>query len=361
MGQPFRILCLDGGGIRGVFSAQILATIDEEVLAGQKVVDYCDLIAGTSTGGLIALALAFGKSPAEIVHFYRTFGRDLFDPSRRWLRKFKQVLLAPYSQGALESAISKFIKGKHTLADAQKRLVLTSYNADAGNVHVIKHLMPKDREIVKERLKVLLPQKDSEADAEWERCKALDKYAVLDTLRVEDAGAATAAAPTYFPAKRLKELQDESFFDGPRFLDGGVWANVPIWAAVAEAVGPLGRSLDDVRVLSIGTRFEKLEIGWARRAGGWVPWNVGVLDLLMNAQAAGAVGSARWCLGRHFLRLDDKRAKSEPGSDLRVCLDDARDRMMNALVERGKAVVRRDKKNIERFLMEWTTVDNRTA
>lgn len=361
MSQPFRILCLDGGGIRGAFSAQILATIEEEVLEGQKIVDHCDLIAGTSTGGLIALALAFGKRPSEVVGFYRTFGRDLFDPSWRWLHKLKQVLFAPYSQEKLESAITKFIEGKRTLADAQKRLVLTSYNADAGNIHVIKHLLPGDTETVRERLKLLLPQKENKVDAERALEKALQKYAVLDTLSVEDAGAATAAAPTYFPAKRLKQLQDEAFPDGQRFLDGGVWANVPIWAAVAEAIGPLGASFDDVRVLSIGTRFEKLEIGWTRRVGGWAPWNVGALALLMNAQAAGAVGSARWCLGRRFLRLDDKRTESEPGIDPPISLDDSRKRTIDALVSRGKAVVHRDKKDIKRFLDEWITVGSTIA
>ena len=347
MGHPFRILCLDGGGIRGAFSAQILAAIDKDVLDGKRLVDHRDLIAGTSTGGLIALALAFGKTPREIVGFYRNFGRTLF--ANRWLRKFEQVLFAPYSQAKLEQAISGFIEGNHTLAHAQKRLVLTSYNADAGNVHVIKHLLPQDTKTVTERLALLLPKKENDEKVR----EALLKYAILDTIAVKDAGAATAAAPTYFPAKRLKQLE------GDEFLDGGVWANVPVWAAVAEAIGPLGQSFDDLRVLSVGTRFEKLEIGLARRVGGWVPWNVGTLTLLMNAQAAGAVGSARWCLGRHFLRLDDKRTESEPRSDPSISLDDSR--TIGDLVRRGEVVVDREKSDIREFLREWMESGSATA
>jgi len=74
--ERFQILSLDGGGIRGVFSAAILAAIEEDL--NVHLVDHFDLIAGTSTGGIIALALGLGLRPADILAFYIEHGPRIF-------------------------------------------------------------------------------------------------------------------------------------------------------------------------------------------------------------------------------------------------------------------------------------------
>ena len=81
--QPFRILSIDGGGIRGIFPATILATLERDYLGGQSVGDYFDLLAGTSTGGIIALGLGAGLSAAEIERMYLDVGHLVFPASRR--------------------------------------------------------------------------------------------------------------------------------------------------------------------------------------------------------------------------------------------------------------------------------------
>jgi len=72
----FQILSLDGGGIKGLFSAAVLAHLEEDL--GCKIVDHFDLIVGTSTGGIIALGLGYGLSPQEIVEFYVEQGPQIF-------------------------------------------------------------------------------------------------------------------------------------------------------------------------------------------------------------------------------------------------------------------------------------------
>src|SRR5262245_53908086 len=76
----FQILSLDGGGIKGLFSAAVLAAIEEDLKI--NVVDYFDLMAGTSTGGIIAIGLGLGMKPREIVEFYLREGPKIFP--RRW-------------------------------------------------------------------------------------------------------------------------------------------------------------------------------------------------------------------------------------------------------------------------------------
>ena len=96
----FQILSLDGGGIRSLFSAAVLAHLEKDFEI--RITDYFDLIVGTSTGGIIALALGIGMAPREVVHFYVNKGPDIFAGrrpstlrrawhwSRHWFRnKFK--------------------------------------------------------------------------------------------------------------------------------------------------------------------------------------------------------------------------------------------------------------------------------
>src|SRR4051794_12467303 len=103
---PFRILSLDGGGIMGAFAASALATFERAT--GRRVVEHFDLIAGTSTGGIIAIGLAMGTPAAEITRFFETEGPKIF-PKRsginRWLGRARDIVQPRYSSSALGEAI----------------------------------------------------------------------------------------------------------------------------------------------------------------------------------------------------------------------------------------------------------------
>ena len=81
--QPFRILSLDGGGIKGIFPAAVLASLEREYLEGKSVGDYFDLIAGTSTGGILALGLGAGLTAGEILRMYLEEGHRVFPSKAR--------------------------------------------------------------------------------------------------------------------------------------------------------------------------------------------------------------------------------------------------------------------------------------
>jgi predicted acylesterase/phospholipase RssA len=87
--KPFKILSLDGGGIRGVYTATILALIEKEITGGEPIADYFDTIAGTSTGGIIALGLGLRKSAAKIEKLERWKKQ----PIRRFFRQLRGSLL----------------------------------------------------------------------------------------------------------------------------------------------------------------------------------------------------------------------------------------------------------------------------
>lgn len=79
-GKPFRILSIDGGGIRGILPASILAKVETQYLGGKSAGDYFDLITGTSTGGIIALGLSIGKTAQSILNLYVNHGKEIFPP-----------------------------------------------------------------------------------------------------------------------------------------------------------------------------------------------------------------------------------------------------------------------------------------
>ena len=89
--QPFRILSLDGGGIRGIFPAAILTDLESTYLGGGSVTEYFDLITRTSTGGILALGLAAGMKASELLDLYMTRGREIFPPECRAIRKVPSI------------------------------------------------------------------------------------------------------------------------------------------------------------------------------------------------------------------------------------------------------------------------------
>src|SRR5690349_1449394 len=100
----FQVLSLDGGGIRGMFTACFLAAIEEDT--GKRVVDHFDLVAGTSTGGIIALGLGLGLSPADLLKFYLDYGPQIFSNRFGW-RSLLHWVRAKFPRQPLHEALIK--------------------------------------------------------------------------------------------------------------------------------------------------------------------------------------------------------------------------------------------------------------
>jgi patatin-like phospholipase/acyl hydrolase len=264
--EPFRILSIDGGGIMGAFAASALATFERAT--GRKVVEHFDLIAGTSTGGIIAIGLAMGATAQEINRFYETEGPKIF-PKRAGLRKLlgraRDAFRPKFSPAGLRAAILSVV-GERPLREAQTRLVIPSYDVNTGKVYRFK--TPHH------------PSYNHHAD-----------------LPAVDAALATSAAPTYFPAHTIPGRGT--------FIDGALWANCPAMVGLVEALDFLGKAPDQVRLLSLSTTRYPFRLGRPEKLRGLVGWATKIIDTFMFGQAQAAVNVATCLLRRGvFHRID---------------------------------------------------------
>jgi predicted acylesterase/phospholipase RssA len=252
----FQILALDGGGYKGMFAAAVLANLEKDL--GLAVADHFDLVAGTSTGGIIALAMGAGLAPAEVVDFYADHGPRLFRFRRA--RVPRQVLRAKYSARPLRAALEGVL-GERLFGESRLRLVIPSYDLRADKTYLFRtdHVPHLNRD--------------------WRETMV-------------DVALATSAAPTFLPVHRLRGL---------RLVDGGLWANNPSLVALTEAVCFLGADLGDVRVFSLGTTIDVKVRPRRLDRGGVVAWAGDVTDVILRGQSLGAsnavknlVGEARW-------------------------------------------------------------------
>lgn len=263
-----KVLSIDGGGIKGVFPAAFLATIEEMI--DDRVADYFDLIVGTSTGGIIALGMGLGWAASDVLAFYERLGPKIFKRSLLAripvLKEFPHFVLAKYSSEPLKAALKSEFK-ERKLGESSTRLVIPSLNLENGKVHLYKtaHL-PRFRLDYKEK--------------------------------AADVALATAAAPTYFPAHQSSV--------GLPLVDGGVWANNPAAVAAVEAIAILDWPRDSVHMLSISCTTEPLNIKYGRHWSlGRGYWAMRITDLFMSAQSSSALGMAKHLLGQeNVYRVD---------------------------------------------------------
>ncbi len=208
---------LTAGG-KGVFPAAFLAEI-EKSLQG-PIYRYFDLIAGTSTGAIIALALGLGLTAEEITGFYRKHGAKIFPAHflSAPIRLLRYLLSSKYPAQPLRDALREVFK-ESVLGDSKVRLLIPSFNVNTGEIHIYKTRHHR-------------------------------RFLTDFRVPMVDVALATTAAPTYFPAHRGA--------GGALYIDGGLWANNPVGNAVVEARSWLGKSPKQVNVLSLGcTQFPK--------------------------------------------------------------------------------------------------------
>lgn len=263
MGKSFQILSLDGGGIKGLFSAAILAFLEKD--HDITITDHFDLIVGTSTGGIIALGLGKGLRPCEIVSFFIEDGRKIF-PSG-FLSEGIQYVKHKFDPQNLEYALKDRF-GETRLADSIKPLVVPAYNMGEDDIYLFK--TPHH-----ERLK-----------RDWR-------------VPMWKVAMATSAAPTYFPSFTQ--------VDKIRLIDGGVWVNNPCMLGVIEAISFFNVPMDEIRVLSLGTTDPVKGRSLSLDKGGYWQWRKEGVDIILRGQSIGAYTQAQHLLGADkILRLDPK-------------------------------------------------------
>ena len=201
MKKKFKVLSLDGGGVRGLLTCHLLELISKEIPFLEKV----DLFAGTSTGSLIALALAAGQSPSQLIALYEQLGSMIFTKNPKMDPFSAPKYISDHLKGALEQFV---FPQKPQLADFSKKIVIPAFDLEnaSGWSPLFFHNLSEEGKF---------------------------KNAI-------DATLASCAAPFYFPSYNGK-------------IDGGVCVNHPGLVAACLSMQYLGVEKNDISILSLGT------------------------------------------------------------------------------------------------------------
>lgn len=315
-----KILSLNGGGVRGLFTISVLAEI-ERIIAEKtgatdvKVADYFDLITGTSIGGILALALASGKSARELETVFRQKAPLIFPRRNRYLALLKTAFAPLYSTKPLKDTIESMIGESVTFNDLERRVMIPAVNLSTGKPQFFK--TPHNPQFTRDgRLKLI------------------------------DAAMATSAAPTYFSPHYCVDLSSY-------FADGGLVANNPSFIGLLEVFSDMQSDfpeakLDDIHILNIGTLGEEytvspssLESKDSRWKGGYLGlWGMGkrlVLATMTSNQILHKSMLIRELRSRgnpgNYIYLDDV-VPNEAASD--ITLDNASESSLKNLASRGR-------------------------
>src|SRR3990172_1790796 len=244
----YRILALDGGGIRGLITVVMMQNLAKE--AGMaNWLDKVNLVAGTSTGGILALAIAKGVDLNLVRQLYESKGKDVFDDSfLDNVLDLATVIGAEYSNKKLAVEIKKVVGETTTLGQLKRHVLVTTFDLDNKDPDPAKRTW-------KPKIFHNVPGQDNDA-----------------SVPAYKAALYTSAAPTFFPV-----------VDG--YVDGGVYANNPSMCAVAQSQdvrNAFRPELDDIVVLSLGTGTSLTYIKGENLNWGYAQWVKPLISLMMD-------------------------------------------------------------------------------
>ncbi len=297
----FQILSLIGGGIRGTFVTAYLNELEQKL--GRPISECFDLIAGTSTGGIIAAGLALGQSAEQMHRFYVDYGAQIFTPRPKYKARGLMRFVFPTANwvfqkrtgGGLDAAFrarfcphalkAAFDEGfaENTLKDVEHtRLIIPTVNLTKGVPHVFRS----------RHLPVAIHDQD---------------------LKITEIVIAATAAPTYFPHRRI---------NGHDYVDGGIWSNDPSVLGFAEAMriqqfeqrhdDQLHYHTDDIHLLSVGTGRAQYSLSPPGADAGLLYWAPRVAEVMGLAQTQGVHQPLRFLLGDRYQHVNFKMNERWP-------------------------------------------------
>jgi len=219
-----KILSIDGGGIRGIIPAMILEEIEKKT--GEPAAKLFDLIAGTSTGGLLALGLTVddGKgqpkySASDLVKLYTNKGKEIFHRDT-WhkIKSLGNLRDEKYLNGGLNKLLKEYF-GNSRLKDSLTEVIITSYETERRIPWIFKSIHAKNPK--------------------------MENY----DFDMVDVALATSAAPTYFEPHKV-QYKDNNYLS---LIDGGIYANNPAMCAYVDAKSVFNRKDEEIKMLSLGT------------------------------------------------------------------------------------------------------------
>jgi patatin-like phospholipase/acyl hydrolase len=297
----FQILSLIGGGIRGAFVTSYLYELEQKL--GRPIAESFDLIAGTSTGAIIAAGLAQGMSAEDMHNFYVRYGAQIFTPrppykakglmravfpAANWVFKKKTggdldaAFRARFCPIALQAAFDEGFGDRTMKMASFTRLIIPSFNLSAGEPYVFRspHLP--------------IGVHDQE-------------------LKISDVVIAATAAPTYFPHRQIGESA---------YVDGGIWAADPSILAFAEAMriqqfekhaaesSPC--ETNEIHLLSVGTGRAQYSLSPPGADAGLLYWASRVAEVMGTAQVQGIHQPLKFLLGDRYRHVNFRMTQKWP-------------------------------------------------
>ncbi len=325
--KPYRVLSLDGGGMRGVYTAEFLNRLTTYFARsrGEEALDLgkgFDLITGTSTGAIVACALAIGKPLDEVVALYRQNGRHIF-PHR--------------IRGTLSAIFRAFFLGGVVVraGDQALRKALVDVLGDTRVIDVYE----------RRGISLSIPTVAMKTHRSWVFKKTPVSGPRDELYPLVDVCMASSAAPIY---RSLAAIDDPMAKHGLKqvFADGGLWANNPILVGMIDAlaVAPPGQPIE---VFSLGTcsRPEGEHLTERQVHRSMLDWKLGaeVAPLSITAQEFAFDNMARFLAGIltkagrpvRTLRFPKKDVPAEMMPYL--ALDDARKAAVDRLIQQANS------------------------
>ncbi|WP_257535582.1 CBASS cGAMP-activated phospholipase [Mesobacillus foraminis] len=302
--NELKILCIDGGGIRGAFVIAVLQAMEEEYK--QPIASQFDMVSGTSTGAIIAASAALEKNMSELLKYYRTFGNKIFI-RQATVGLFKSM----YSDRFLRRMLKKAF-GDLALRDINKPLIIPAADITHGKPFVHRTYRGEDKD-------------DS-------------------GIKLWDAVLSSCSAPIYFPPNNV----DNDYLS----IDGGLWANNPSLVCLTEAMHYFNKGIGSVRIFSLGTGKQEIDFSsrekkyWGIRH--WLPVEFPsfkvtpkLLDLALDLSSESISYYCSHLIGDHYFRLNTELGKEMPFDDVDF---------IDQLIDLGRKVFRDNQKQIEEFL-----------
>ena len=288
MAKKFRILSIDGGGLRGIVPLLILKEIENQT--GKKIFELFDLITGTSTGGIIACGLVAttdGLTPSitvdKLIDLYTTKGEVIFPYKKNIFQKigsgFNSLFNPKFSANGLDGLLTDYFADLK-LSNCLKPIIVTSYDIKNNEVVMFKSRLSDE--------------------IGW-------------NAKLKDVCRSTSAAPTYLPSYPL------AFSGKGRVLiDGGVYINNPALAAIADALKS-GQKLGNIEVLSLGTGTHPADLGMKNTPSwGVVNWAKPISNIMMQATSNATVYECEQLLKKHLrIQIEIEDPKKTDMSDSR--------------------------------------------
>ncbi|MDR6571350.1 CBASS cGAMP-activated phospholipase [Chitinophaga ginsengisegetis] len=265
--KKFTILSIDGGGIRGLIPAKVLSDLERELKRtdpDKKFHEHFNLICGTSTGAILAIAISLGIPASDLVEFYRENAKAIFP---KWYlrvipRKSRAIITSIYSNKSLRKKLEEVFAAANNgipplINDLKTNICIPVFNGNDGQINVLK-------------------------------TKHHEGYSRDYKLPAHEVALSSASAPVYFPPHTFRFSNEHGSGINVNMIDGGIFANNPSLIGILEATEKLGYEFSDIRLLSLGTGKGRhvIKTGWKPKdIWYWLFPKPRLLDIILDSQA----------------------------------------------------------------------------